>query len=101
MIAGPSPGRTPQARPKSGSQPNRMFPRHRCSRATLWRYNEGTRFSGGLIMPVHDWTLVEAGIFHGFHTVWIGAINNALNEGLLPKGYYALPEQQVGRPITD
>jgi hypothetical protein len=52
-------------------------------------------------MPVHDWTLVEAGIFHDFHTVWIGAIRTALNEGLLPKGYYALAEQHMGRPITD
>src|SRR5437899_11605860 len=52
-------------------------------------------------MPVHDWTLVEAGIFHDFHTVWIGAIRNGLNEGLLPKGYYALAEQHVGRPIPD
>lgn len=52
-------------------------------------------------MPVHDWTLVEAGIFHDFHTVWIGAIRTALNGGLLPGGYYALAEQHFGRPITD
>lgn len=52
-------------------------------------------------MPVHDWTRVEAGIFHDFHTVWIGAIRSILNEGLLPEGYYALAEQHVGRPITD
>jgi Protein of unknown function (DUF4058) len=52
-------------------------------------------------MPVHDWTLVEAGIFHAFHTVWVGTIQNALNEGLLPQGYYALAEQHVGRPIAD
>jgi hypothetical protein len=52
-------------------------------------------------MPVHDWTLVDAGIFHSFHTVWIGAINNALNEGILPEGYYALAEQHAGRAIAD
>jgi hypothetical protein len=52
-------------------------------------------------MPVHDWALVEAGIFHDFHTVWIAGLRNALNDGLLPKGYYALVEQHVGRPITD
>src|SRR3989442_5632587 len=52
-------------------------------------------------MPVHDWTLVEAGIFHDFHTVWIGHIRTALNDGLLPEGYYALTEQHAGRPITD
>jgi hypothetical protein len=52
-------------------------------------------------MPVHDWTRVEAGIFHDFHTVWIGEIRSALNEGLLPKGYYALTEQHAGRLIAD
>ena len=52
-------------------------------------------------MPVHDWTLVEAGIFHSFHTVWIGAINSALNNGLLPQGYYALAEQHADRSVAD
>ena len=52
-------------------------------------------------MPVHDWTLVEAGIFHDFHTVWIVAIRGALNDGLLPPGYYALAEQHGGRSIAD
>ena len=44
-------------------------------------------------MPMHDWTLVEAGIFHAFHHEWISEIFRALNRGLLPEGYYALPEQ--------
>jgi hypothetical protein len=44
-------------------------------------------------MPMHDWTLVEAGIFHAFHHRWISAISDALNVGLLPGDYYALPEQ--------
>ena len=48
-------------------------------------------------MAIHDWTRVEAGIFHDFHTVWMGHIRSALNEGLLPKGYYALTEQHAGR----
>ena len=52
-------------------------------------------------MPVHDWTLVEAGIFHAFHTTWIGGIQNTLNEGLLPSGFYALAEQHAGRSIAD
>jgi hypothetical protein len=52
-------------------------------------------------MPVHDWTRVDAGIFHDFHTVWIGAIRSAMNEGLLPEGYYALAEQHAGRAIAD
>jgi hypothetical protein len=46
-------------------------------------------------MPMHDWTLVPAGIFHAFHHHWISAVSNALNAGLLPREYYALPEQQA------
>lgn len=48
-------------------------------------------------MPVHDWTRVDAGIFHDFHTVWVGQLRTALNEGLLPEGYYALAEQHARR----
>ena len=44
-------------------------------------------------MPMHDWTRVEAGIFHAFHHRWISAISDVLNTGLLPQDYYALPEQ--------
>ncbi len=44
-------------------------------------------------MPVHDWTRVDAGIFHAFHHDWITDISRALNGGLLPSEYYALPEQ--------
>jgi len=46
-------------------------------------------------MPVHDWTRVDAGIFHAFHQQWIIAISNVLNEGILPEDYYALPEQHA------
>jgi hypothetical protein len=46
-------------------------------------------------MPMHDWTRVEAGIFHAFHHRWISAISDLLNTGLLPPDYYALPEQQA------
>ena len=52
-------------------------------------------------MPVHDWTLVEAGIFHDFHVTWIPEIKRVLNGGLLPEGYYALAEQHAGRAIAD
>jgi hypothetical protein len=52
-------------------------------------------------MPVHDWTRVEAGIFHDFHVAWIPEIRKLLNGGLLPEGYYALAEQHVGRAIAD
>jgi hypothetical protein len=46
-------------------------------------------------MPIHDWTRVEAGIFHDFHHEWISTIRRALNSGLLPPEYYALAEQQA------
>ncbi|MDB5312759.1 MAG: hypothetical protein JWO38_6961 [Gemmataceae bacterium] len=47
-------------------------------------------------MPVHDWTRVDAGIFHHFHHRWISAMSDALNGGLLPPDYYALAEQIAG-----
>jgi Protein of unknown function (DUF4058) len=46
-------------------------------------------------MPIHDWTRVDAGIYHAFHHRWISAISDALNEGILPGDYYALPEQHA------
>lgn len=52
-------------------------------------------------MPVHDWTRVEAGIFHDFHTAWITELRSTLNAGLLPRGYYALAEQHAGGAIAD
>jgi hypothetical protein len=52
-------------------------------------------------MPVHDWTLVPAGIFHDFHVAWIPAMRKALNGGLLPEGFYALAEQHAGDAIAD
>src|SRR5206468_12139088 len=47
-------------------------------------------------MPVHDWTRVDASIFHAFHHDWITEIARGLNRGLLPAAYYALPEQLAG-----
>ena len=46
-------------------------------------------------MPLHDWTRVTPNDFHGFHMLWITALSNTLNQGLLPPGYYALPEHIV------
>jgi len=46
-------------------------------------------------MPIHDWTRVEAGIFHDFHHAWIEEIKRALNRGILPADYYALAEQHA------
>lgn len=47
-------------------------------------------------MPIHDWTRVDAGIFHDFHLSWIPAMKRTLNSGVLPNGYYALGEQVAG-----
>ncbi|MGL4423966.1 MAG: DUF4058 family protein [Gemmataceae bacterium] len=44
-------------------------------------------------MPIHDWTTVEAGIYHDFHHEWISEIKRGLNRGLLPPDCYALAEQ--------
>jgi hypothetical protein len=52
-------------------------------------------------MPIHDWTRVPAGLFHEFHQSWSVRIKDALNEGLLPQGFYALVEQRVGGPEPD
>jgi hypothetical protein len=46
-------------------------------------------------MPLHDWTRVDAGIFHAFHHDWITDLARALNEGILPEDFYALPEQHA------
>ncbi|HEV2295843.1 MAG TPA: DUF4058 family protein [Tepidisphaeraceae bacterium] len=41
------------------------------------------------------------GTFHAFHTAWVTHLSEALNDGVLPPGYYALPEQHLGRSIAD
>ncbi len=48
-------------------------------------------------MPVHDWTRVDAGTFHDFHSSWIIHLKESLNGGLLPEGFYAMAEQHIGR----
>jgi hypothetical protein len=52
-------------------------------------------------MPIHDWTRLEAGVFHHFHQRWIQDIAAALNRGLLLPDCMALCEQVAGRPISD
>jgi hypothetical protein len=52
-------------------------------------------------MAVHDWNVVHAGTFHAFHVAWITHLSEALNDGILPSGYYSLPEQHGGRLIAD
>ncbi len=48
-------------------------------------------------MPMHDWTKVDAGIFHDFHQEWAASIKHTLNGGLLPRGYFASIEQAAMR----
>jgi hypothetical protein len=52
-------------------------------------------------MPIHDWTRVDANLFHDFHQTWTIAIRNVLNRSLLPKGYSALVEQHAGSLVPD
>jgi hypothetical protein len=52
-------------------------------------------------MPVHDWTKVDAGTFHSFHSAWLTHLMGRLNGGLLPDGYYALSEHRSAGPIPD
>ena len=52
-------------------------------------------------MPVHDWSRVDAGIFHDFHGELIRAIKWALNHGLLPGEYYAMMEQRAAGLVAD
>jgi hypothetical protein len=52
-------------------------------------------------MPIHDWTRVDAGLFHDFHQDWTIELRRSLNAGRLPPGYVALTDQQAGGPIPD
>lgn len=52
-------------------------------------------------MPMHDWSRVQAGVYHNFHYRWIAAIMDRLNGGLLPKGMVAMAEQVIGGPEPD
>ncbi len=52
-------------------------------------------------MPIHDWSKVNAGTFHHFHNAWNVRLSDALNDGLLPEGFYAMTEQHAGKVIAD
>jgi hypothetical protein len=47
-------------------------------------------------MPIHDWTRVDAGLFHHFHQDWTIELCRALNRGVLPPGFSALTDQVAG-----
>lgn len=52
-------------------------------------------------MPIHDWTKVKAGVFHGFHVSWLAELKKALNAGVLPSDYYADAEQYADDKQAD
>lgn len=52
-------------------------------------------------MPVHDWTRINAGLFHDFHQSWSIYIKNSMNAGILPPGFTALVEQKAGAREPD
>lgn len=52
-------------------------------------------------MSVHNWSRVDANLFHHFHQAWTMAMCNALNAGLLPKGFSALVEQHAAGLVPD
>src|SRR3954447_20381375 len=52
-------------------------------------------------MPIHDWSRVDANVYHDFHQSWCVSICDALNRGLLPEGYSALVEQHAAGLVPD
>jgi len=52
-------------------------------------------------MPLHDWTRVSAGSFHGFQIHLISEIARYLNNGILPDVFYAELERVAGRSMPD
>ena len=52
-------------------------------------------------MALHDWSRIPAGLFHDFHQTWSIYIKNALNGGVLPKGFAAFVEQKSGPKSSD
>ncbi len=52
-------------------------------------------------MAIHDGQSVHAGTWYAFHVAWITHLSETLNGGVLPFGYYSLPEQHGGRMIAD
>jgi hypothetical protein len=51
-------------------------------------------------MPVHDWSKVDANLFHEFHQCWAMKLHDTLNR-ILPDGYSALVEQHAPVFVPD
>lgn len=52
-------------------------------------------------MPIHDWSRVDANVYHHFHQRWTVSICDTLNAGLLPPTYAALIDQHAGGLVPD
>ncbi len=52
-------------------------------------------------MPIHDWTRVDAGLFHNFRLGWISDLSRVLNRGPLPSDHYALIRQRSPEPLLE
>lgn len=53
-------------------------------------------------MPIHDWTRVDAGLFHDFHQDWTVELTRSLNAGRLPPRYVALIDhREEGQILTN
>ena len=52
-------------------------------------------------MPMHDWTRVTAGASYNFHYLWLAAIMDRLNGGVLTRGWFAMAEQRVDGPEAE
>jgi hypothetical protein len=52
-------------------------------------------------MAIHDWTRVDAGLFHNFHQSWTVTLSQALNASGLLAAYFPLIEQSIKGPIPD
>jgi hypothetical protein len=50
-------------------------------------------------VPIHDWTRVDAGLFHAFHLSWIVKLCDALNSGP-PDKPLIVAAYEAGRPPT-
>jgi hypothetical protein len=46
-------------------------------------------------MPIHDWTRVDAGLFHAFHHDWVSVLSRALF--LKPEFYVPAPLEETYR----
>jgi|SRR5579872_2873533 len=46
-------------------------------------------------MPVHNWLPVPIGLYHHFHQSWAVILEEGLNNGVLPPGYFALVDQRA------